>query len=164
MLSNNTDAAALAGCSWSPLRVVKQHLCIDSDGANALLNDYVQRTMQAPHCGIDIPLAHPCLRARVMTLQTHAAWAMRSLHLLTVSGKGKSMNFVALGMRLQLTPAEAGLVAALCEGTSLVDYASRRRIKGSTARTQMKSAMHKLGVHSQLGAVLLMMRIAHAKD
>lgn len=48
-----------------------------------------------------------------------------------------------------LTPAEGQLLAALVEGDSLADAAERRGVGYETIRSQMKTAMHKLGVSRQ---------------
>jgi DNA-binding CsgD family transcriptional regulator len=164
LVGRDDGAESVTSCSWSPIRMVGQRIEINDERGAALLHAYVRCVEQRARCGVDLPLGHPHLRARVMELQKCAGASSRAMYLLHVTCPRQSTNFIAMGMRLRLTPAEAGLVAALCDGESLVEHARRRGIAASTARTQMKSAMRKLGVHSQMAAVLLMLRIAHARD
>lgn len=48
-----------------------------------------------------------------------------------------------------LSAAEAEVVAHLCEGTGLAQIAELRKVSLGTVRQQLKSAMHKVGCHSQ---------------
>lgn len=48
-----------------------------------------------------------------------------------------------------LTPAEARLAIALCDGASLNDYALNQGITVGTTRIQLKSVFSKLGINRQ---------------
>ncbi|WGL15894.1 helix-turn-helix transcriptional regulator [Microbulbifer bruguierae] len=48
-----------------------------------------------------------------------------------------------------LTPAEAKLAIALCEGDSVTEYAAKLGVAVGTVRVQLKSIFSKLGVHRQ---------------
>lgn len=55
-----------------------------------------------------------------------------------------------------LTPAEARLAIALCEGASLNEYAGSRAVSVGTARIQLKSVFSKLGLNRQSELVRLL--------
>jgi DNA-binding CsgD family transcriptional regulator len=59
----------------------------------------------------------------------------------------------ALQTIYQMTPAEAALTAALCEGASLAQYAEQRSVTMNTLRTQLKSAAGKAGAKRQVDLV-----------
>ena len=61
-----------------------------------------------------------------------------------------------------LTQAEAELATLLAGGTTLADAARRRRIKLSTARTQLLAVLQKLGVHRQSDLARLVARLPGA--
>ena len=63
--------------------------------------------------------------------------------------RGPEIDTEALRHLYALTPAEALLVRRLTEGHSLEAAARHQRIATSTARTQLKRAMAKMGVHTQ---------------
>jgi DNA-binding CsgD family transcriptional regulator len=57
-----------------------------------------------------------------------------------------------------LTPAEAGIAAALADGFTLRTIARQRRISFETARTHLKRIFDKTGVRNQAGLVRLILR------
>ncbi len=70
----------------------------------------------------------------------------------------------SLSLRFDLTPAEAALSLALCEGETLRSHADRRGISVHTARKQLKSVFEKTGTgrQSQLVALLAGTGTSHA--
>lgn len=60
---------------------------------------------------------------------------------------------------LDLTPAEAGVVAALCGGESVAEHATRSGISLHTARTLLRNAMAKTETHRQAELVSLVLSI-----
>lgn len=58
---------------------------------------------------------------------------------------------------LGLTPAEAGVTAALCRGESLAEHAARNAISLHTARTLLRNAMAKTETHRQAALVSLVL-------
>jgi DNA-binding CsgD family transcriptional regulator len=63
-----------------------------------------------------------------------------------------------IASRFCLTRAEGNLVAALCEGTSVTQYAIARGISVQTARTLLKRAFGKTDTHSQAELVSLILK------
>lgn len=57
-----------------------------------------------------------------------------------------------------LTPAEAAVAAALCEGFPVCDYAVREGVSVQTARTLVKRALAKTETHSQAELISLLLR------
>lgn len=60
-------------------------------------------------------------------------------------------------VRYALTSAEAELLAALVRGETVRDYASRRDISQSTARSHLKRVLHKTDTHRQTDLVRLVL-------
>lgn len=65
----------------------------------------------------------------------------------------------ALKRTFRFTAAEAELAAALADGVSIAEYAARRVIMQSTARTQLKMVLAKAGVHRQSELLLVLERM-----
>lgn len=63
-----------------------------------------------------------------------------------------------LQRRFGFTAAEARLVAALAEGATVEEFAQKRRVSVSTARSQLKSAMGKADAHTQAQLVGTILR------
>lgn len=72
--------------------------------------------------------------------------AMLLIHDPAASGKLSADTMVKF---FGLTPAEAVLLSALCEGDRLADFAERKGISLATAKTQLRQIFDKLGCHRQ---------------
>lgn len=72
----------------------------------------------------------------------------------------------ALRVALQfgLTQAEAQVLAHLCQGQRLAAIARQRHVVVDTVRTQLKSTLSKLGLHSQVEAVALVYQVLLAEE
>ena len=158
VLGRDEGAAWLADTSWSGVRIHNGTLEITPQSANAQLRSLVWGDRNCASMAVEIELAHPRLRAEYTTLAEGCRW--RSTGLLRVVSAGRSSNYIAIAMRLGLSPAEAGLIAALCSTSSLAQHAEQRKVCVQTVRAQMKSVLRKLGVHTQLEAVRLLLRVA----
>jgi DNA-binding CsgD family transcriptional regulator len=68
-----------------------------------------------------------------------------------------------VALQLGLTHAEAQVLASLCQGRRLAAIARQRRVVVDTVRTQLKSSLAKLGLHSQVEAVALVYQLLLAE-
>jgi len=72
-----------------------------------------------------------------------------ALLFVTEQAQAAAPNPAWLRVRFGLSPAEAELVLALLDGDTLEDFAERRGVRVSTARTQLKSAFNKTDTRRQ---------------
>ncbi len=161
VLGRNEGAAWLADTSWSGIRIHNRVLVITPCTSHTQLRSLACGQQHNVALGVEIPLESPRLRAEYTALVDGCLGRSVGLSLLTVVSTGRSHNYIAIAMRLGLSPAEAGLMAALCTKSSLVEHAQQRKVRPQTVRSQMKSVLRKLGVHSQLEAVRLLLRLAY---
>ncbi len=160
VLGRDDGAAWLTDASWSGIRIHKGFLEVAPRSTHAELRALAGGEHSYTARAVAIRLDHPRLHAEYSALLGERCGRGSGMHLLTVMCGGRSSNYIAIAMRLGLSPAEAGLIDALCTTSSLAQHATQRRVCLHTVRSQMKSVLRKLGVHTQLEAVRLMLRIA----
>jgi DNA-binding CsgD family transcriptional regulator len=105
-----------------------------------------------------ITVGHCRVRAVPVRMVSTAPLGSAAVALMIEDRTRPGLGLVPL-RELGLTPAEAGLVAALVGGNSLAQYATRTGRSLGTLRAQLKSVFAKTGTHRQAELVAYAMRI-----
>lgn len=88
----------------------------------------------------------------------------KPLALLYVTSTIPLRDALRVALQLGLTQAEAQVLAHLCQGLRLAVIANKRQVVVDTVRTQLKSTLAKLGLHSQVEAVALVYQLLLAEE
>ena len=81
-------------------------------------------------------------------------------HLLILTAPQSVPGLQEVAERHRLTPTEVRLLEALCTDSRPKDYAFMLKLSVHTVRTQLRSILAKLGVHSQIEAVRMVLHAA----
>lgn len=98
------------------------------------------------------PLYEARSESRALRGAVAAAGARRN-HLIVFSAPQRLAGIPDVASRYRLSRSEARLLEALCTDSRLKEYAHMNNVSTHTVRTQLRSILAKLGVHSQIEAV-----------
>ncbi len=104
------------------------------------------------------------LMVEVLPLPAGLGGASRQAMLRIVDRQATAPAADSIAALLGLTPAEAAVTAALCNGESLNDYAARRGLSRHTVRTLLRNAMSKTDTHRQAELVSLVLSSVWRRD
>ena len=104
------------------------------------------------------------LRIDVSPMGGTLARTSKPLALLYVTSTIPLGDALRVALQLGLTQAEAQVLARLCQGLRLAAIARQRHVVVDTVRTQLKSTLAKLGLHSQVEAVALVYQMLLAEE
>ena len=167
VLEHNDVAAQLFTLPGSALRLVAGVLKAETDEqqhdlVSAVVSASYNKPQHARHAHACRPrklTAGICYQLFPMHRPLTAAQPART-HLLILTAPQGVPGLHEVATRHRLTPTEVRLLEALCTDSRPKDYAFMLKLSVHTVRTQLRSILSKLGVHSQIEAVRMVLQAA----
>jgi DNA-binding CsgD family transcriptional regulator len=146
-----------------PLRLVGSHLFVDSEAeTETLMNELAEGVAAAGNAVRYLRLGQGELTLHVAIQPQPGTQPSAVVLTLTSPSQVVDIPTDALIRLFDLTPTEAGLVAALATGSTLEQYAQQRGASVGTARVHLKHVQRKTGARRQSDLVRLVWSSAAA--
>jgi len=156
VVSNDDDTEPLLGGPTSELSISDGHLRAKCANWHAKLEELARTaSTRGPSVRTSTsPLG--TMRVEVRTLCRHGPrGSSQGTNLVVVKPLTGAIDVSHIARYFRLSRSETKVLDALCRNSRLCDLATRRNVSIHTVRKQLNSALGKLGVHSQVEAVLL---------